>query len=397
VARKRLTQHFVQTVRPPKSGQLEFFDDHPQGGGVGLRVSHGGKKTWFILYRQHGRQRRLSLGDYPAIPLARAREKALAARTTIAEGNDPAGERQAVGHGLTFSEVTDRYLAYMTPQWRPSTATENHRMVKAYLHPLNKRLVRSITREDVEGLFRSMSSRNGKVQANRVLTLLKSIFSYALDEEWVDRNPAVHRRLKPNSEAPRERVLNAAELRAVWRVSADLRVDIRDVVRLLILLGQRIGETLSMKWSDIDLDAAKWTIPASVTKVKRTHVLPLSHSAAAILRTRKGNVLSDYVFPGPDVNAPRSRIRPDIWRRLVEVADAPFAAHDLRRTMATGMPEYCQIPPHVVARLLNHAQTGVTNQVYNHYRYLPEMREALEKWAAFAVAGGQENIVLIRG
>lgn len=397
MASKRLTQNFVQTVKPPKIGQLEYFDNHPQGGGVGLRVGYGGKKTWFVLYRFQGRQRRLTLGEYPAITLARAREKALEARTAIAEGNDPASEKQGASHGLTFSEVVDHYLTYLRPQLRPSTYIEYERIVKKYLALWDKRPVRSITREDVESLFNSI---DGKVQANRVLTLVKTIFAYALDEEWVDRNPASHRRLKPHREMPRDRVLSAAELRSVWQASADLPQDIRDVVRILILLGQRIGETLRMRWSDINLEDAKWTIPAAITKSKRTHVLPLSHAAVAILRSRRGNTFSDYVFPGPSVNAPRSRIRPSYWRKLEEasgVTGAPFTAHDLRRTMASGMPEHCQVPPHVVSRLLNHVQAGVTNQVYNQYSYLPEMREALEEWADFVVTNGHNNVVLMYG
>lgn len=270
-------------------------------------------------------------------------------------------------------------------------------MVKKHLTSWDKRPVRSITREDVESLFNGIE---GKVQANRVLTLVKTIFSYALDEELVDRNPANHRRLRPHREVPRDRVLGATELRSVWQASADLPTDIRDIMRLLILLGQRIGETLRMRWLDVDLDDAKWTIPATVTKSKRTHVLPLSHAAVAILRSRRGNTFSDYVFPGPSANAPRSRIRPSYWRKLetiVGMTDAPFTAHDLRRTMASGMPEHCQVPPHIVSRLLNHVQAGGTNQVYNQYSYLPEMREALNKWADFVVTNGHDNVVLMHG
>jgi integrase len=165
-----------------------------------------------------------------------------------------------------------------------------------------------------------------------------------------------------------------------------------------MLGGQRRTEVASMRWQDVDLDAATWIIPASETKSERTHLVPLSAAAVAILR--EVPQLGPYVFTSDGKTHlsgyAKAKSRLDGYVGAAGEQLAPWRLHDLRRTAATHMVRL-GISETTVGRVLNHATAGVTAKVYALHSYAPEKRLALDRWAAEsmrAVEGKQDRKVL---
>jgi integrase len=174
-------------------------------------------------------------------------------------------------------------------------------------------------------------------------------------------------------------VLSNVELGAVWRAAGP--GDFGDIVRLLILTGQRRDEVGAMWWSELDLEAAVWTIPATRTKNSRAHTVPLSPAAVQILSARVRQVGREYVFgsrAGPFQGWSRAKAALDARVALT----APWRLHDLRRSLATGLGDI-GVLPHVVEALLNHLSgfRGGVAGTYNYAAYASEKRDALNRWA----------------
>jgi integrase len=196
------------------------------------------------------------------------------------------------------------------------------------------------------------------------------MFNWAIREDYDEI--AVNPVLGTNraEEKSRERVLTNGELAALWRQCRD--DDAGRIIRLLILTGQRRGEVARMSWSELDLGRKLWTIPASRTKNKREHTLPLTDAALALLPERR----REYVF-GQGIGFSG-------WAKARDRINGldDFRLHDIRRSVATGMAEI-GVLPHIIEAILNHVSGHKASVagIYNKARYLEEMRSALTKWA----------------
>ena len=216
-------------------------------------------------------------------------------------------------------------------------------------------------------------------RANRALQPSRNLFAWSLDRGYVDHHP-IDRLKPPGKEVTRDRILSDRELAALWRIAGGLGYPFGPAIELLILTAQRRGEIATMRWSDVDLDRATWTVPAAIAKNGRVHEVPLSLQALEILTAIPRFVGSDLVFTTTGTT-PISG-----FGRLKERLDAAIGFsdwrfHDLRRTAASGMARI-GVAPHVVEKVLNH-QAGVISgvaAVYNRHGYEAEKREALERW-----------------
>jgi integrase len=184
-------------------------------------------------------------------------------------------------------------------------------------------------------------------------------------------------------------VLSNAELAEVWAALGEDHVS--DIIRLLVLTGQRRDEITKLRWSEIDFDKALLTLPPARTKNKRTHELPLAPQALAILqgwatnaagRNGKGN--DGMVFERVGWDLRKKKLDRVILANRGGKPMPHWTLHDLRRTCATGLAEL-GVLPHVIECVLNHLsgfRSGVA-AIYNRNRYLPEMRAALCKWGNY--------------
>ena len=403
MARKALTDRFVAGVR--RASRTVYFDSKAKG--LALRVTPAGLKTWSFVYRRGGKPQWLTLGSYPAVTLAGARSLALDKRHAIdVEKRDPATELRvqreaaklapaAAPAVYRFSDLAALYEKFA--KGRKKTWKDDVNKTKKYLIPAWGSLpVRDITRRHIHELLDTLVAKGMTTGVNRVQAVISRLFTVALDRSLVDAHPAA-RMLKRFQERPSsERVLTDDELRALW-AGLDARPGpAADAMRLRLLLGQRGGEVIGMRWDELDLTGQTWNLPGSRTKNGRPHTVPFGPTVAAILarlqRERLAN--EERVFAG----LTRDR---DAHRGLSAIHGGAYTWKDLRRTVSTRLAAR-GFNEEVIGRALNHARYTVTARHYIKHTYARETRQALETWdrdLADIVAGREiasSNIVAFR-
>ena len=397
----RLTATAVERFQPPPSGQVEYYDTHLPA--FGLRVSYSGTKAWFVMTRVDGKLTRVTLGRYPALSLAEARDKARVAVEHAKAGGDPrqieAEERRRTEkeRHTTFERVAALFMAnYVDRELRPNTAREYRRILQG---PDTQAW--ALTPDHLPHKARGLGSSRADGGAgcvccrNRALAYLSKFFNWCLEQDLIIVSPTD--RIRPLSSArSRDRVLTENELIWIWRALEGFPVPFGPLFQVLLLTGQRRSEVAGMRWDELrglGTGAALWELPAHRTKNGQTHLVPLAQTVQAIL----ANVprVSEYVFTTTGATAVSGFSKA---KRLLDnrVADlraeeglpllSPWTLHDLRRTMVTVMNERLGVPPHVVEAVVNHmnghAKRGVAG-VYNRALYLSDRREALVAWASY--------------
>lgn len=291
-----------------------------------------------------------------------------------------------------------RYVAeHVEARQRPRSRQETRRHLEKHWRPLHALPLAQIDRRLVSDRLGRLARESGPVAANRARSSLSALFAWALRQGLADSNP-VAGTFRPGEETSRERVLSLAELAEVWAAcGAD---DYGRIVRLLILTGQRREEVAGMRWSELDLTRASWSLPGERTKNRRPHEVPLSGPALRLLGEAPRREGRDLLFgqaEGPFRGWGRAKAR--LEARMLAAgleatrgagrdpasvaAPAHWTLHDIRRSVVTHMNEL-GVAPHVVEALVNHvsgiAKAGVAG-VYNRATYAPEKAAALARWA----------------
>jgi integrase len=383
--------------------QRDYWDEGLRG--FGVRVSYGGRRVFVVRYRIGSRLRRLTIGPYPALKLAEARKMARAAMGDVAHGDDPAQNKQERRDALTFKYLTKSYLEMA--QKRHRRWDEAERIIKKDLLPeFGHRLLTDIRRSDVRELVENIArKRDAPIMANRTLGVLSRMFNFALDREWIDASPAT-RIPEPGEEKSRDRVLNDAELIELWtrldqiarRIQPEdssatddempkrprnITPAMAQAFQVQLLTAQRPGEVRTMRWADVALDAAWWSIPSALTKNGKPHRVPLTKAVVDIIKPRQDVAEDDVKFVFE--NRPRAGSIACSGKRAASVLSRTlsfaFRAHDLRRTAATRMAEV-GVPRDHIAKVLNHVEAGpAATRIYDRYDYDAEKRAALERWS----------------
>lgn len=372
--RKSLTDKAIEALKP-QAKRYEVHDVLLPG--LTLRVATSGHKTFNVKFRFGQKQRRQTLGTYPRLTLAKAREKAMAALRVVDEGIDPTGLRPQPDFFLeaVCAEFIRQYAKPRNRSWR-----EAERTFQRELFPtLGKRDVRKIGRLDILPIMDAAMERDAAYQANRILAHTRKLFNWCVERGILEANPLSGLRA-PGVEKSRDRVLNDAEIRRLLRACQNEAYPFRQFVPLLLATAQRRGELAAMRWSEIDLDAKQWVIPAERAKNGKPHVVPLSDYSLAILRETPRFPNTDYVLTTTR-KTPISGFA-KMQRRLSDEAEVEgWRLHDLRRTAATGMAQ-AAIPPHVVEKVLNHVSGSISGiaAVYNRWAYDAEKSSALDRW-----------------
>lgn len=265
-----MTDRWVESIKVPE-GREEFQDLKISN--LRLRVSSTGKKVWAIRTKVKGQRQNKTLGRYPGMGLASARTAAIGVLEAIAEGRGEALDK-------TFKDLVDAWVERHAKQRNKSWEQQERRLELHALPVLGSKKVRDIKRAEVRELIAAI---DGDVLPNRVLASVKTVFRWAVENDWIEASPVEGIR-KPKIDASRDRVLTMAELATVWRESGRLGYPFTEYVRVLMLTGQRRSEIAGMKWDWVDLDAATLTLPAEVMKNGRAHLVPLPPAAVAILK-----------------------------------------------------------------------------------------------------------------
>ena len=391
----RLTTKNVRELPLPETkSDHVYWDDAITG--FGLRIRASGAR---VLIFQYGRAptRRMSLGTVGAVSLEEVRKTAQTLHHRVKLGEDPAGERAEAKAkpAETFGAILRTYLEWKRARLKPNSMIEVERHLTKYAKPLHALPLAKIERRQIAALLAQLAQDSGAVTSNRVRASLSAFFSWAIQNGIADNNPVTG--TAKEKEHGRDRVLSPAELRLMWNALPES--DFGNILKLLTLTGCRAGEIASLRWDEIKDDQI--VLPPERTKNSRSHIVPLSDPARAILaaQSRRGN--REFVFGMTRTN-PFSG-----WGKCKDTLDEAIAKntgkplphwtpHDLRRTAATVMAEI-GIQPHVIEAVLNHVsghKAGVAG-IYNRASYEAEKRTALCCWAAHlgAIIEGRESNV----
>jgi integrase len=275
---------------------------------------------------------------------------------------------------------------------------ESERLLRKFVDAWGGRPLAEIKRADVHRVLDGIVSSGAPVGANRALARFRKMCSWAVSRELIEHNPCDGVDA-PTVEKSRDRVLDSGELSLVWKASGVTGFPFGPIVRVLILTGQRRSEVSEMEWSEIDLDRALWTLPASRTKNGRPHTLPLSQQVLEILNALPCFSGSGFVFssgeksPSGYSNA-KERLDKAVAALNGGESIPPWGFHDIRRSVASGMAaEGVNLP--VIERCLNHVSgsfAGIVG-VYQRHNFADEMRAAMDLWGRRVdrLAGGDSS------
>jgi integrase len=430
----RLTRERVLKLRAPETGETTIWDTEVLG--LGVRCLPSGVKSYIVSYRSKpgraGIPRRVTLGKIEGLRLEDAREAALDIRSAVLKGRDPveeqrAAKREAKRPDLMLGDALGRYYADqekrgVVNQKSVQSSLDRHLLGHIGNQPL-KEIDRRAVIEAVEAL-ETQKRPDGKIgyigAAAAVRSHGSTFLKWCADQGLIDANPLQGYRASRATRAQRVektgREVSEVELALIWRACAAETVNpaYGNLVRMLILAGQRRTETAHMRWKDVDLEKMVWRIPEGEAKNGVAHDVPLSDLAKSVLtataktRTSAGEI-SQWVF-STNGDAPISGFS-KLDNKLRAVADTlaiesgasagleRWTLHDLRRTFRSGMTRL-GIDQDVAEIMLNH-RPATLRTVYDRDPQMDARRDAGERWsnhvAAIVNPEAKANVIAIRG
>ena len=356
--------------------------------GFGAKCLPSGNRAWFWEGDVGRRTRRITLGAQGSLALAQAREAAAAVAAKIALGENVADTRadRRETEKLTLTALIDLYFKERGGRLRQRSRDDYRKILDRNVLPkLGPRPASDITDADVAQLHAQMTARPAIRQANYMAAVLRAVFSWAVRRKLVATNPV--KGIEMNQERHRERVADKAEIARLQDVLATWPDrTAADAFTLLLWTGARSGEVLNATWSQFSLDMdglGVWTKPASTTKQKRTHRLPLSRDAVALLLDRRRacpGTPSAYVFSAAGGDRMTDRDFAKRWAAVRAAAGlTDIKKHDLRHTAASLLAANGASLP-LIGAVLGHSAPATTSR-YAHLVDGP-VRAAVEQIAA---------------
>ena len=454
----KITTTWLEARREPRNRPAARYDVTVDGReGLMVRVFPSGAVSFRFRYTAPGGERRIMvLGNFGrgGLTLAEAHELHHQAQRELEKGLDPIEERekrlraaervrteragadtvatlveQFVHRELRAERWDDARSAWVKTRaegrkrpdaaaallgYRPADAPVRRpkrgvKTVPTFLSELGHLKAPALTKRQIIAFLDGIVDRGAPVAANRTYALLKQFFEWAAAKDLIPASPMAGVKPPGGTERPRDRILTAEEIGALWEKldTADMAEPTRLALKLLLVTGQRRGELTQARWDHFDLDAKLWTIPVELLKSAHSrrdrpepHVVPLSDLALVLMRRLKelaGD--SPAVLPAHASKRHARGYSEGVLSRAVRqnaehLGIAHWTPHDLRRTAASFMTKI-GVPRLHVEKVLNHS-TGDIAEVYDRHNYLPEKRAALEKWGAHlqTIIEGREQTVV---
>jgi integrase len=383
------TDRQVDALKPINGKQTDY--SHSKFPGFFLRVG-ATKKTWIVRYYIDGKLKTYSLPiPYPECSLEQATIEYQRIRSEANKGHDPLKKRVEKRAAPTIADVMEYY--YQEQELLPSGKKEAQRATEKDINPLLGHLkAADLKRQHIKELHKLIVERGAPVQANRTISLMQRAFIYAFEEEIITTNPFPALKKIKAAEYERKRVLKEEEIRLLWPAMDQLSDNMRDIHRLLLLLGQRTNDVCAMGVDEIDFENKYWIVPGRDTrpraKNREENALPLAPLAWEIIEPRylaaKANK-NKWIFPSAynttragyeDTGHTKSTKKARL--QLIKITGIEdWTGHDLRRTLRT-LLSGLNVPPHIAERVLGHVQGGVEG-IYDQYPYIKEKGDALLK------------------
>lgn len=367
-------------------------------GGLHLFISPSGGRLWRMAYRFEGKQKQLSFGAYPAVPLKDARERRDAAKVLLAAGIDPATQRKqdkaesdAVSKH-TFQALATDYLAKMAAEGR-ATATLNkaHWLLEDFAFPaIGHRPVALIKPAEVLDLLKKVEGRGTFETARRLRGICSRVFRYAVSTQKAEIDPT--HPLRGALIAPKTRhhsaIIEPAAIGALLRAIHDYQGNFltASALKLASLFFVRPGELRLMQWAEVDLETAVWSIPAERMKMRRPHKVPLASQAISVLNEVKPLTGSGrFVFPSlrsDDRGMSENTLNAALRRMGFDKGE--MTSHGFRAMAATRLNEMGQWSADAIERQLAHQDANAIRRAYTHgAEYWDERVRMMQVWADY--------------
>lgn len=373
----RFNDRWIRTLKPTES-RVDYWDELTPG--LGLRVTTAGKKTFFCRYRVGKAQRRMTLGDYPALSLVDARRKFQNTHLNVGDGKDPQAEKREAKLAETVGELFQTFFDDREGRIADSTLK---RYRGTYRREFEKTIgmmkAKDLRKAHVIPILRNLAKR-APTQSHRAYQLIQGCLNYGVGLDLIEFNP-LHKMPTFGYTRIGERYLSPEEVVVYLRKVEELAPVEKIYFRLLLLFGARPGEMSKWQWAWIKSD--RIFVPGDFQKNGRPLVLPITPGSERLLNElREISSHTPWLFPNPFETAPRksfgkNKVRLQDKMKLNE----HWTMRDLRRTTETLLREL-RIRPEVVAVILNH-NTSQLRKIYDKSESLPEKRKALLRYEKY--------------
>jgi len=363
--------------------------------GLYLLVKVNGTKCWRYNYRFEGKQKTLSLGTYPDVSLKDAREQLTAARGLLQKGVDPSAYKKATRQ-TRLQQVTNRF-ELLAREWhikQQAKWTESHAQrimarLETHIFPyLGNVPITDISPPDVLKVLQRIESQGKGETTQRCMQYCSQVFRYAVASGLLESDPTRDLRgaLQPFKVTHRAAITNPVEVGELMRAIRGYSGEhvTRCALQLLPLVFTRPAELRHAEWSEIDFDAALWSIPADKMKMRRDHVVPLSRQALAILADIQPLTAhrSRYVFPSiRSVTRPMSENTLNAALQRLGYLPTQVTPHGFRVMARTNLDEVLGFRFEVIEMQLAHEVRDATGRAYNRTQYLDDRRQMMQVWA----------------
>ncbi len=381
-----LSETVIRQAKPGTKA-IKMFD----GRGLYLLLSPNGARWWRFKYRIDGREKLISLGIYPDVPLKLARDRREEARRELAAGIDPGAKRQAekAAQVDTFEPIAREWLALQEAKLAPATFAKAVWTLETLIFPgLGNRPIAKITAPDLLAVLRKIEVRGPYETAHRAKQRCGQVFRYAIatgravHDITADLRGALAPVVTTNHAAVTDPARVGELLRSIdgYRGKAATRY----ALTLAALTFVRPGELRHATWAEFDLDHAEWRIPAERMKMREQHIVPLSHQAVELLRELQSlSRRSSYLFPAlGNVRRPISDNTVNAALRRLGYAHDEMTGHGFRSMASTLLNEQGWHPD-LIELQLAHAERNKVRAAYNRAQRLVERRKMMQAWADY--------------
>jgi integrase len=382
-----LTDTRIKTAKP-QAKLYKLTDER----GLHLSVYPNGSKLWHLRYRIEGKERTASLGKYPEVSLAEAREKRDQMRKLIAKGIDPVQSQKAAKEAKKLAQANSFEAVARTwfEGWKDARSTRHAeyviRRLEADVFPvIGSRPVSEIQAPELVKMMKAIQHRGALDIAKRCYQMTGQVFRYAIAHGIAERNPAGD--IKPSDILPSRLKTNYARVDAKELPSLLRAIEAyqgtpvtRLAIKLLALTFVRTSELIGARWNEFDLQAGQWRIPAERMKMRAEHIVPLSLQAIQILQILNGITgHSKLLFPG-ERNHSKSISNNTILKALERMNyKGRMTGHGFRGLASTILHEQGFDHAHIELQLA-HQERNAVSAAYNHATYLKQRAKMMQWW-----------------
>jgi len=391
VAEKLLTDTKIKKARP-RDRQYYLSD----GGGLRLRIKPSGSRSWLLRYQNAKKENTVSLGTYPVFSLSDAREKAAEYKKLLRSGVNPVlhksrQKKQSLkAQSSTFGMISREWLDINKEIWSDSHLERNTGLLRRVLwKPFERTPITQISEDDLLSVLREYYDSGAKESARRAQLVAAQVFSFAKETKRVSANPARELKGSPFLKKPPVRHFSALKQQQVGELMTFLRengpeqrLSINTQCGLLLALytGLRDNSLRGAKWSEIDFEGKKWTVPETRMKRRRAHTIPLPRQACEVLRKLYALNYSGedtYVFPS---NNKSGHMAENTLRLGLHRLGFKVTVHGMR-SLITDVLNENEFPPDAIERQLDHL---VGNQVKSAYLRTDFFKKRIDMMQWFA-------------